>query len=107
MVIFRGSLYWTKLPRESKQRPVLVVSPDARNQGASSVVVIPATSVKRLGPWHVTLQRGEGGLPRASVLKCEDPMTIAKDMLGDEIGSLSARRMQEVVDGIKFALDLD
>ncbi len=86
---------------------MLVISPDARNQGASTVVVIPASSVQRLGPWHVALRSGEAGLPRASVLKCEDPMTIAKDMLGDEIGSLSAKRMREVVEGIKFALDLD
>jgi mRNA-degrading endonuclease toxin of MazEF toxin-antitoxin module len=84
-----------------------VISPDARNQGASSVVVIPVTSVKRLGPWHVALGKDEAGLPRPSVLKCEDPMTIATEMLGNKIGSLSAKRVREVIGAIKFALDLE
>lgn len=106
-MLLRGHLYWAEVPGERKPRPVLVISPDARNRGASTVVVIPATTVRRLGPWHVALRRGEGGLPRASVLKCEDPMTVPEDALTEEIGSLSASRVQEVVDGIRFALELD
>jgi mRNA-degrading endonuclease toxin of MazEF toxin-antitoxin module len=103
----RGHLYWCVLPGERKRRPALVVSPDARNRGASTVVVVPATTVRRLGSWHVALRRGEAGLARASVLKCEDPMTIPKELLVRELGSLSPSRMREVVRAIRIALDLD
>lgn len=104
---FRGCLYWARLPGDPKRRPVLIVSPDPRNQAALSVVVIPATTARRLGPWHVSLRQGEGGLPRASILKCEDITTLPKDWLHEEVGGpLSSQRMMEVVDGIKFALDL-
>ena len=77
----RGRLYWCRLPDDPKRRPVLVISPDLRNELASDVVVIPASTVVRMGPWHVLLRTGEGGVPQSSVLKCEQPATIRKSQL--------------------------
>lgn len=104
----RGRLYWCRLPDDPKRRPVLVVSPDLRNELATDVVVVPATTVKRPGPWHVSLRKGEGGLPRPSVLKCEQPATVRKTRLASEPigGRLSSSRMAEVSAAIVRALAL-
>jgi mRNA-degrading endonuclease toxin of MazEF toxin-antitoxin module len=96
-VLRRGHLYWARLPGD-KRRPVLLVSPDARNAAASDVIVVPLSSVLREGPWHVPLRRHEGGLPRASIAKCEQITTIDRELVGDApLGaSLVPARMQEV-----------
>ena len=105
----RGRLYWCQLVDDPKRRPVLIISPDLRNELASDVVVIPASTVVRTGPWHVSLRTGEGGLPRPSVLKCEQPATIRKARLDPEpLGRhLSASRMAEVAAAIIRALELN
>ncbi|MBW2462825.1 MAG: type II toxin-antitoxin system PemK/MazF family toxin, partial [Deltaproteobacteria bacterium] len=46
----RGHLYWAML---DKRRPVLVISPDYRNERASDVLVIPLTTRLRDAPTHV------------------------------------------------------
>jgi mRNA-degrading endonuclease toxin of MazEF toxin-antitoxin module len=71
----RGYLYWISL---DKRRPALVVSPDYRNLHAHDVIVIPCSTHVRPAPTHVVLRRGQGGLPEASVLKCEQITTLAK-----------------------------
>ena len=91
----RGCLYWVRL---DKRRPALLLSPDARNKHASDVIVVPASTVLRAGPWHVRLRKGEGGVPAASVLKCEQITTLPKDCLEPQpLGTpLSPIRIGEV-----------
>lgn len=60
----RGLLYWARL---DKRRPVLVLSPDYRNEHASDVIVVPSSTRLRPAPTHVPLRKGEGGLPEASM----------------------------------------
>lgn len=105
----RGRLYWCRLPDDPKRRPVLVLSPNLRNELASDIVVIPASTVLRLGPWHVLLRTGEGGVPHPSVLKCEQPATIRKARLDPEpLGSrLDATRMSEVGAAVIRAIELN
>lgn len=79
----RGRLYWAALPGD-KRRPVLVISPAARNERATDVIVVPLSSVLREGPWHVRLRRSEGGARQASVLKCEQVTTLRSSCLDPE-----------------------
>jgi mRNA-degrading endonuclease toxin of MazEF toxin-antitoxin module len=72
----RGHLYWAQM---EKRRPVLVVSIDARNERANDLIVVPCSTTLREAPTHVRLARGEGGMPRDSVLKCEQITTLRKD----------------------------
>ena len=79
----RGCLYWVRIPGEPgrKRRPALVISIDVRNELASDVLVIPCSTTDRPAPTHVRLRKGEGGLNRRSVLKCEQITTLPKDYL--------------------------
>jgi mRNA-degrading endonuclease toxin of MazEF toxin-antitoxin module len=94
-VLRRGCLYWARL---DKRRPVLVLSPDYRNELASDVIVIPCSTSLRLSPTHILLRKAEGGLTTASVLKCEQITTLhEEDVGGAAIGRpLSAKRLVEV-----------
>ena len=96
----RGHLYWVRVPDEhgGKRRPALVVSPDVRNRLASDVIVVPVSSVLRDSPTHVRLRSREGGLTRASVVKCEQITTLRRDRLATRPlgGQLASGRMLEV-----------
>lgn len=105
----RGHMYWIKMPGEGKLRPALVLSPDRRNDRAETMLVVPCSSVKRLGPWHVALRKGEAGLPRDSVVKCEDITLLAKTRAEPKPlgGPLSAERLDEIRSGILRSLDFE
>ncbi|MBL0217483.1 MAG: type II toxin-antitoxin system PemK/MazF family toxin [Myxococcales bacterium] len=57
----RGFLYFARL---DKRRPVLVISSNARNQGASDVLVVPCSTMLSAAPTHVRLRKGGAG-PRS------------------------------------------
>ena len=99
----RGHLYRAQL---DKRRPVLVLSPDYRNERASDVIVVPLTTNLLKAPTHVRLRRGEGGVPEASVLKCEQITSLPRELL--ELrplgGSLSDRRLAEAERAVLHAI---
>jgi mRNA-degrading endonuclease toxin of MazEF toxin-antitoxin module len=91
----RGHLYWARL---DKRRPVLVLSVNARNERANDLIVVPCSTTLREAPTHVRLGRGEGGAPRACMLKCEQITTLPKEDIGlSPLGSaLTAARLAEI-----------
>src|SRR5438045_839243 len=71
---------------QAGQRPALVVSDDAFNQGpAGLVMVVPLTSKvlkSKHIPAHIPVAPPEGGLKTPSVILCDQLRTISKDRLG-------------------------
>jgi mRNA interferase MazF len=101
----RGQIYWAWL---DKRRPVLVLSIDARNERANDIIVVPCSTNIRDAPTHVRVFRGEGGLPRDSVLKCEQLNTVARDDIDPApIGPpLRTARMAEVERAVLRAIGI-
>jgi mRNA-degrading endonuclease toxin of MazEF toxin-antitoxin module len=101
----RGRLHWAEM---EKRRPVLILSPESRNDLASDLIVVPCSTVLRGGPWHVRLARGEGGLARPSVLLCEQNTTLLKRRVEPEpLGPpLSMSRMAEVERAVLLAIGI-
>ena len=99
----RGHLHWARL---DKRRPVLVISPDYRNDRASDVIVVPCSTRLRIGPTHVRLRTREGGLPGPTVLKCEQITTLPREEMESRPlgGSLTKRRLAEVEQAILRAI---
>ena len=93
----RGHVYWARLPGD-KRRPVLVLSPAARNDHANDVIVAPLSTVIREGPWHVKLRKGEAGVAHPSIIKCEQLTTLRKEIVTDHpLGNaLSGTKMRQV-----------
>jgi mRNA-degrading endonuclease toxin of MazEF toxin-antitoxin module len=107
-VIRRGFLHWVRYPQD-KTRPALVLSPLARNQHANDVLVVPCSTQLRLGPWHVVLRRGEGGVTAATVLKCEHVGPVPKEwVLPKPMGAaLTDERLRQVREAILSAAGFD
>jgi mRNA-degrading endonuclease toxin of MazEF toxin-antitoxin module len=102
-MIRRAFLYWAHL---DKRRPVLVVSPDWRNDPASDVIIVPCSTRLRFATTHVVLKKGEGGVPAPSVLHCEQVTTIRKgEIAAQPLGrALAPQRMIEVERAILRAI---
>jgi mRNA interferase MazF len=94
--------------RLDKLRPVLVISPNIRNDLASDVIVIPCSTRLSEAPTHVRLRRGEGGLSEASVLKCEQITTLHKeDVRRQALGAvLAPKRLLEVERAVLRAIGI-
>jgi mRNA-degrading endonuclease toxin of MazEF toxin-antitoxin module len=101
----RGAIHWVAL---DKRRRAIIVSADARNRSANDVVVIPCSTSAHRMRWHVPLRRGEGGLPEASMAKCEQITTLHKDDVDpQELGVLSAARMRDIEHALLSALAIE
>jgi len=104
----RGCLYWVTVPGEPgrKRRPALVVSVNARNRLADDVLVVPACTTRHPAPTHVRLRKGTGGVPRDSVLKCEQITTLPKSLVSESAlgGPLPPALLEDAERGVLRAI---
>ena len=56
-------------------------------------------------PGNVLLRKGEGNLPKDSVVNITQIVTIDKSDLVEKIGSLSPRRINQIVEGVELLLE--
>jgi mRNA-degrading endonuclease toxin of MazEF toxin-antitoxin module len=100
----RGSIHWAD---REKRRPVLIVSPNHRNEFAHDMLVAPLSASAHQMGWHVRLNRGEAGVPRPCFVLCEQVGLLPKEFVDpQELGVLSAARMREVEAALKSALGI-
>lgn len=107
MSFTRGAIWFVDIP-DVGDKPALVVSWEPIQQALGAAVVARITSVKkkRSLPTAVQLEAGEAGLDRASFVLCHDLFTIERERFCRFAGALSPRRMLDVEDGLRRALDL-
>lgn len=112
-MIHQGEIYWLDLeePRGSEpgyRRPCVVVQNDLLNRSRlSTVLVCGLTSNMRRAkaPGNLALAKGEGGLPKASVVNVTQVFTMDRDYFGEPIGSLSREQLDQVLAGIRFVIE--
>jgi mRNA interferase MazF len=94
----RGEIWLVDFPDDPKLRPALIVSSDARNEFANSVLAVPITTNLRSAPTHVVLPTGQGGLAHDSMVRCENVSYLNKSRLvrGPLAGEISRSLMLEV-----------
>ena len=113
-MIGRGDVCWVDLPPPSGsepgyRRPFVVVSSDRFNSSRISTVLAAAISSNtRLadGPGNVSLDAGDGGLPKPSVVNVTQISTINKHELSAPIGRLTFAQLDAVDAGLRLALGL-
>ncbi len=101
----RGEIYMASVrprPGDRKSRPVLVISPDVRNRWASDILVLPLSTQIRPAPTHVLLDRGQGGIPHTSIVKCEQVTCLDKGLL--EPRPLGRPLHDDTIRGVENAL---
>ena len=107
----RGEIYLVEVQAGglTKRRPFLVLSIDPLNRQALDVCVVPLTTVHH-GEFRmrVPIAQGEGGLDRASWVKCDQVTTLEKELLSyPPIGTLAGRpALKEIEAQVRFALGL-
>src|SRR5689334_20975354 len=77
----RGEVWLVDFPDDPKSRPALIVSPNARNEFANSVLAIPITINLKPSPTHVALASGQAGLNHDSMARCENVTHVHKSRL--------------------------
>ena len=107
----RGEIYLVKLPgqpKDTKSRPALIVSVDVRNRLANDVIVVPISTILRPSPTHVELAKGQGGLNRTSMVKCEQITCLDKSFLirGPFSGTIGPAKMTEIEIAIQRAIGI-
>lgn len=101
----RGEVWWAHLPVPAGPRPVVLLSRDPAYRVRSAVTVAPVTRTIRNIPVEVLLDKKDG-VPSRCVVNLDDITTIPKILLKERIAVLSAERMEEIHEAIRFALDL-
>jgi mRNA interferase MazF len=94
----RGEVWLVDFPDDPKFRPALIVSTDARNEFANSVLAVPITTNLRTSPTHVALPAKQGGLRHDSMARCENVSYVHKSRLTRDPlgGTISPALMREV-----------
>lgn len=112
MVISQGDVFWAQLSRTKgsepeNTRPVVIVQRDAINRSRfNTALVVPLTKQTKHShiPGNVMLKKGEANLPRPSLARGTHVMVIDKSRLKEKIGSLSRKRIDEIIDHVIWVM---
>lgn len=113
MVINQGDIFWIDLdaPYGSEpgyRRPHVVIQNNLFNSSRirTVVVCILTSNLRRAAaPGNVLLEAEEANLSERSVVNVSQLFTVDKSQLTEKIGTLSAARMQQILDGIKLVIE--
>ena len=113
MDIKQGDIYWIDfgIPRGSEpgyRHPHVVVQNNVFNASKINTVVVCALTSNlkwAKSPGNVLIKRGEGNIPKDSVVNISQVETIDKSFLREKIGTLSPSRIKEVIEGIKLLIE--
>ncbi|RQW03491.1 type II toxin-antitoxin system PemK/MazF family toxin [candidate division KSB1 bacterium] len=110
MVINQGDVFWVDLgePSESEpayRHPHVIIQNNVFNRSRINTVIVCAitSNLKRASsPGNVLLKKNEANLPKASVVNISQIFTINKSDLIEKIGTLSRKRIDQILDGIRL-----
>ena len=113
MVINQGDIFWIDLDEPSGsepgyRHPHVVIQNNVFNRSRINTVVVCAltSNLKRAAaPGNVLLEPREANLPKQSVVNVSQIFTVDKSQLGEKIGTLSSKRVHEILDGIRLLLE--
>jgi len=114
MVVQQGDIYWIQLeePTGSEpgySHPHVVVQNNVFNASRINTVIVCAltSNLRRAqAPGNVLLEKGEANLPKESVVLVSQIFTVDKSQLGELIGTLSERRVKQIIEGISLMTEI-
>jgi len=114
MVINQGDIYWIELeePKGSEpgySHPHVVIQNNVFNASKINTVIacVLTSNLKRAqAPGNVLLEKGEGNLPKQSVVLVSQLFTVDKSQLGEFIGTLSESRVKQILEGIYLMTEI-
>ncbi len=112
-MINQGDVFWIDLgePRGSEpgyRHPHVVIQNNVFNRSRLNTVVVCAltSNPKRAkAPGNVLLEKDEANLPKQSVVNVSQLFTVDKSDLVERIGTLSRKRVRQILDGILLLIE--
>jgi mRNA interferase MazF len=105
-VVARGQLYWADLGPPAGRRPVCVLTRDAAIAVLHTVTCAPITRTILGIDSEVEVGPAEG-LPDASVISCDNLVTIPQGVLDPAaVGDLDEIKRAELDRALRYALDI-
>lgn len=112
-MIRQGDIFWIDIdvPLGSEpgyRHPHIVVQNNVFNASRiSTVLVCPLTTNLRRAsaPGNVLLMEGEAHLPQQSVVNVAQVFTVNKSDLVEYLGTVSSRRVREILNGVTLLLE--
>jgi mRNA interferase MazF len=101
----RVEVWWVEMPAPVGRRPAVLLSRDSAYHVRAAVTVAPITRTIRNIPVEVLLDQGDG-MPARCVVNLDDITTLPKSLVTQRITSLSAEKIRNIDEAIRFALDL-
>ena len=113
MVINQGDLFWVDLGEPSGsepgyRHPYVVIQNNVFNRsriGTAVVCALTSNLQRAQAPGNVLLEEGEANLPKHSVVNVSQIFTVDKRDLEDRMGTLSRRRVAQILDGIRLVIE--
>jgi mRNA interferase MazF len=113
VVINQGDIYWIDIGDPigsglALLHPHVVIQNNVFNRSRIRTVVVCALTSNlkwASAPGNILLEPGEANLPKQSVVNVSQIFTVDKGDLGEHIGSLSRKRVYEILDGIRLVIE--
>jgi len=112
--LIRGGIYIVNLPNsggsiQSKQRPCVLVSNNSCNNFSPVLHVCPLSSVttKKKLPTHITINRGNSGLLKDSIVLCEQTIPVNKSDILNQVAFCDEETMLRISRGIRIQFALE
>ena len=108
----KGDIFFADLSpvigsEQGGSRPVIIIQNDVGNRYSPTVIgaIITSRKTKANLPTHIWLNC-ECGLPKESMVECEQVRTLDKKRLKEFMGTVSKEVMQEIDKGLKISFAL-
>jgi mRNA interferase MazF len=104
--VSRGDVRLCRFSPPGKSRPVVILTRDRAVEYLASITVAPITSAIRGVPSEVVLNE-EDGMKGPCAINLHNVITVRQSELGRRVTQLSAPRMREICEALRFALGCD
>ena len=109
----QGDIFWIDLgsPRGSEpgyRHPHVVIQNNIFNDSRINTVVVCAITsnlIRAAAPGNILLKKGEGNLPKDSVVNISQIITVDKSDCVEMIGHLSEERTKQIIEGVRLLIE--
>lgn len=107
--ILRGDILWANLDptlgnEQQGKRPVVVLSANIFNERSGTVIAMALTSQEPRAGFPLTLELLSKKLPKKSWVKISQIRTLSVKRLGNKIGKVSIKELDQIIEGINEIL---
>ncbi|MGA2159052.1 MAG: type II toxin-antitoxin system PemK/MazF family toxin [Dehalococcoidia bacterium] len=105
--IYRVNWHPGRGSEQTGRRPALIIQNDIGNHySPTTIIAACSTAQMKDYPFIVNVSAKESGLPKGCSVNLAQIITIDKARLATKCGALSAGRMNEIDEAIKYSLGL-